>query len=352
MYMITVIIAGGSGTRLWPLSTPDNPKHLLKVVGEQSLLQSTYERVKLLGSSIYVITEQGHAHLVREQLSELPDDAFIVEPGRRSTASCVIAGLHHIESRHDNDEPIAFIAADHFIRDVDGFVRSFKLAEDASKKYERQVLIGVEPTYPSTGLGYIEKSDSIGSESLIFNVRSYKEKPDLKTAQSFLASGRYLWNCSYFVGSFNVFYTAMRTYAPVLLEEFETLKATKTKDEYNKVYLNFLSEQIDTALNEKVKDLLVIPATFDWMDIGSFKDLHEAAESDELNNHIRGRNICAIETENSYIRNDEDKPVVVIGVNNIAVINTPHGTLVVRKDLGQKVKDAVAMLTKGEHNNE
>src|SRR3990167_8066077 len=158
--MITVIIAGGSGTRLWPLSTPDYPKHLLKINGdENSLLQNTYERAKRISSDTYVITEIGHAHHIKEQLPELGDENFVIEPARRGTASCIVAALVHIASRHGQDEPIAFLAADHFIRDNDGFAHSFKVAGDASVASGRVVLVGVEPDHPSTGFGYIQKDN-------------------------------------------------------------------------------------------------------------------------------------------------------------------------------------------------
>ena len=127
--MIVVIIAGGSGTRLWPLSTSDYPKHLLSLVGDRSLLQSTYDRATHLSETVYVMTEAGHAHHVREQLPELADDSFIIEPGRRGTANCIIMALDVISRRHDSDEPIAFIHADHQVRDIEGFKRSFDIAD-------------------------------------------------------------------------------------------------------------------------------------------------------------------------------------------------------------------------------
>src|SRR3990167_610598 len=132
--MIVVIIAGGSGTRLWPLSTPEYPKHLLKINGHnKSLLQNTYESAKKLSDDIYVITESGHAHHVRKQLPKLNDKNIIIEPARRGTASCIIAGLEKMSHYHDKDEPIAFLAADHYVRDEDGFVHSFLIASKISK---------------------------------------------------------------------------------------------------------------------------------------------------------------------------------------------------------------------------
>lgn len=335
--MITVIIAGGSGTRLWPLSTKNYPKHLLSLMGKKTLIQSTYDRARRLGGTTYVITEASHAHYVREQLPELGDDAFIVEPGRRNTASCVIAALHHIQSHNDLDEPIIFLPADHYIRDVGGFELSFRRAADISREQGREVLVGIEPNYPSTVFGYIEKGESGDTHATVFKVVSFKEKPDLTTAKQFVAAGRYLWNTGYLVGSVNVFLRTMREYAPDLLAEYEALIATKNREEYERTYLGFFNQQIDIALNEKVKDLMVVPASFDWMDVGSFKDLHDVSELDDHGNFILGENVYSLDVENSYVRNTEDKPVAVIGVDNIVVINTNEGTLISRKDLSPKV---------------
>lgn len=335
--MITVIIAGGSGTRLWPLSTPDYPKHLLALTGTHTLLQYTYERAQAIGDSVYVIPEANHANHVKEQLSELEEDSFIIEQGRRGTASCILAALCRISSKHDKDEPIAFLAADHYVRDTEGFAHSFKIAEAASKKEGRIVLVGVEPDYPSTGFGYIQKDGVFDEKSFVFNVHSFKEKPAYDKAKKYVKSGNYLWNCSYFVGSVNTFLKSMKQFAPELYGEYMRLSATKTAEEYNKAYMSLDNVAIDYALMEKVKDLLVVPATFDWMDLGSYADLHKAVESNEQGNHILGQQIEVSGVENSFIQNHEDKPLAVIGLDNVAVINTPNGILVTRKDLGQQV---------------
>ena len=154
--MIVVIIAGGSGTRLWPLSTPDYPKHLLKVGGDElSLLQNTYKRAKRLTDKIYVVSETGHIDHVRSQLPELGDEAFVVEPARRGTASCIVAALVHIAKQANPDEPVAILSADHYIRDLDGFVHSFKIASETSKQTSRIVLVGVERAAPETCMARI-----------------------------------------------------------------------------------------------------------------------------------------------------------------------------------------------------
>lgn len=338
--MIVVIIAGGSGSRLWPLSTPSFPKQLLKVNGDsRSLLQNTYDRARKLtdAEKIYVVPETTLMPYVREQLPEFQEENFVVEPARRGTAHCILAALDYIAKRHDADEPIAVLSADHYIRDVLGFVHSFEVAADTSKKEGRIVLVGVEPDHPATGFGYIQKDGLIDEDRQVFNVHSFKEKPDHKTAQEYLKSGNYLWNCGYFVGSINTFKKTMEADAPALLENYEKLAAA-TPQTYEDVYLAFDSISIDYALIEKVHNLLVVPASFDWMDLGSFSDLHKAADLDEKGNNSQGL-VELEEVENSFIQNNEDKPVAVIGLDNVVVVNTPDGILVARKDMSQKVGD-------------
>ncbi|HSX53117.1 MAG TPA: sugar phosphate nucleotidyltransferase [Patescibacteria group bacterium] len=346
--MISVIVAGGSGTRLWPLSMPSYPKHLLKLTGKQSLIYYTLERAKTISHSIYVVTDASHAHLVKEQLPSLKDSAFIIEPARRGTASCIVAALDYINKQgHDKNEPISFLAADHYIRDIAGFTHSFKLAETVSKKEEKIVLVGAEPYYPATGFGYIEKDGLVDKQSLVCKVNSFKEKPTFEVAKRYVKSGNYLWNCGYFVGSLNTFLGEMKNNSPELLKNYVALQQTHKSSEYEKIYLGFENNSIDYALIEKVKDLLVVPASFDWMDLGSYSDLHKASESDEKGNHVQGQAVEVEGVEQSFIQNHEDKPVVVIGLDNVVVVNTKDGLLVARKDLAQQVGEVSKRLKKG-----
>lgn len=339
--MVVLIIAGGSGTRLWPLSTPDFPKHLLKLNGDQnSLLQNTYLRAKTLSDDIFVVSEVGHIKHVKDQLLEIPDGNFIVEPGRRGTASCIALSLSYIKSLKGINEPVAIIAADHYIRDNEGFKYSFELAVKLAKKLDKIVLVGAEPTYPSTGFGYIKKGNLVDENLSVFSVDSFKEKPDYQTASRYLKSGDYLWNCGYFVGSIQTFEREMKKNAKELYDNYLTIK-----DGQSDKYLDFESISIDYALIEKVKDLLVIPATFDWVDLGTFNDLAKSTGSNELGNFVSGP-VELSDTTNSYIVNNETKPVVTIGIDNLVVINSKDGILITRKDLSQKVGDLSKKLNK------
>ena len=344
--MITVIIAGGSGTRLWPLSTPEYPKHLLKLTGERTLLQTAYDRATRLGDIIYVVTEASHSDHVREQLPELPDNAFLIEPGRRGTAHCIVFALDVIARHHDHDEPVAFIHSDHYVRDVDGFANSFAVAARISQQNQEITLIGIEPTMPSTGFGYIERDGVIDADSGVYHVESFKEKPDFETAQKYVDSGRYLWNCGYFVGSVDTFLQELDRSAPELRASFDSLAAVSEpgRDEYNEAYLALDNQVIDIALIEKAKSLAVVSASFDWMDVGSFKDLHDAVQRDEQGNYFRGENIYPIDVENVFVRNEEAKPIAVIGLDNVVVVNTPQGILGARTDVSHRTGEVAKKL--------
>ncbi len=336
--MIVVIIAGGSGTRLWPLSIPSHPKHLLKLdKDDKSLLQRTYIRARSLTEKVYVASEASHIEDVKKQLPDLSENAFVIEPARRGTANCILAALIQTTRDNSKDEPIVFMHADHFIRDTESFTRTFNLAVVTSEKFNRIVLIGIEPYRPATAFGYIHKGEVVDDQINVYNVSSFKEKPDYDTAKSFVESGEYLWNAGYFVGSANLFKKAMEENAHDLYESYTKLENTQSES-FHDTYLSLTANSIDYALIEKIPDLLVLPASFDWMDIGSFDDLHKAVGGDELGNYVLG-NVETEDVQNSLIQNHEEKPVAVIGLDNVVVINSPNGIIVVRKDLSQKVGD-------------
>jgi mannose-1-phosphate guanylyltransferase len=254
--------------------------------------------------------------------------------------------LDVIARSQDRDEPIAFIHSDHFVRDVEGFARSIHTAGKVSYDKHEITLVGVEPTFAATNFGYIERDGVIDEESGAHRVANFKEKPDFDTAQEFLASGKYLWNCGYFVGSVNTFWGEIEKSAPDLQKSVSTLRSVTgyPSDQYNEAYLGLDNQIIDYALSERSDNLAVVSATFDWMDIGSFKDLHDIVEKDEQGNYLKGEGIHAIDVENVYIRNEESKPIAVIGLDNVIVVNTPDGILVARKDVSHRTGEVAKML--------
>jgi mannose-1-phosphate guanylyltransferase/mannose-6-phosphate isomerase len=342
--MIVVIIAGGSGTRLWPLSASDYPKHLLDLTGGGTLLQQTFERATLVTPEVYIISEQSHARHISEQLPSFPSSHLLVEPGRRGTANCILFALDALTRQNITDEEkIAFIHCDHVIKDTAAFASSIKKAAAIAINTNKIVLCGVIPTYNSTGFGYIEKGEKTEEA---FAVKSFKEKPDAETAARYVESGTFLWNTGYFIGSIALFQQAIKKYSPVMHSNFEKLKSVMNinSHEYNAAYLSLKSGTIDYLLMEKTRDLLVIPATFDWADVGNFRDLYTLLPKDETGSVLNGQTIYNIGCSNIFVRNDEEKLVAVIGLDDIIVINTANGILVTKRELAQKAGDVAKQL--------
>lgn len=345
--MIIVIIAGGSGTRLWPLSTKDYPKHLLALTNERSLLQNTYDRVKPLSSNIFVITEKSHSRFVRQQLPLLPRRRILAEPGRRGTASCIVLALDEIRRQRLKNQTVFFLWADHLIKDSKSFIKAVEQAAKLAEDEDKLVFTGVKPAYPSTGFGYIQKGKSLkGRSKELYELKQFVEKPNIETAKRYLKSGQYLWNTGYLAGTIETFERALTQHAPRLWNDYQNLRTTRLPIVRKRIYLDFISEPIDTALSEHVPDGLVVEGKFDWADVGSFHDLHGVSEQDISGNHISGKNVELAHVTDSYVRNEASRPVAVIGVDNVAVISTDNGVLVTSKDQAQKVGDISKRLQK------
>lgn len=333
--MIIAIIAGGSGTRLWPLSTPEYPKHLLSLTSSESMLQRTYVRAQRLATEIYVITEKSHSSEVAKQLPKLKKDHIIIEPARRNTASCLLLGLERIKKHHITDEPVVFMAADHHIIDDEGFCLTIETAVDAAKSNQAITLIGLEPRYPATGFGYIQKGTRVaGNFDLpVYQVASFKEKPKASTAKQYLSSGKYLWNMGLFAAPVSVFESSVKKHCPELYGHYTGLLRAKNIDN---VYKKFPDLQFDKSVIEKDKNVLVVPGTFGWADIGSFLDLYHVVDHDEAGNFIEGHAKLS-DANNNYVYTDSKKPLLVIGLDNIVVVNTKDGIVITRRDHSQQV---------------
>jgi mannose-1-phosphate guanylyltransferase/mannose-6-phosphate isomerase len=345
--MIVVIIAGGSGTRLWPLSTHDFPKHLLNLTNDRSLLQNTYDRVKGLSDTIFVVPEKSHVKHVYKQLPDVPRKRILDEPARRGTASCFVLALSEIKRQGYKNQPVFFLWADHLISDDKAFAKCAAEAAKVAEAQQKLVFMGIKPNYASTGLGYIQKGKRAkGTGKDIYELKQFVEKPDKKTAQQYLKTGKYLWNTGYLTGTIDVFERELREHAPRLWNDYRELSSTILPMNRRRIYMDFVSQPIDTALSEHVPDGLVAQGKFDWADVGSFHDLHGVSEHDKTGNHISGENVEIDDVTDSYIRNESETPVAVIGMDNVAVIATENGILVTNKEKAQKVGEISKHLQK------
>ena len=344
--MIIVIVAGGSGTRLWPLSTAEKPKHLLRLTGERSLLQNTYERALQLSKEVYVLTDESHDRLVKEQLPQLSPDKFIIEPGRRGTASCITLALAQIAQNHGHDSEVAFFHADHHINDTAGFTDAVKKAVVAAREHNSIALIGIKPTYASTGFGYIEVGEKIKDA---FWVDTFKEKPNQLLANKYFKNGNYLWNLGLFAAPIETFLSAYENHAPDLAQAFKLITENlKDPAKLKQVYSKLKNQPIDTALIEKTPHVVVVPGKFDWLDIGSYKDLHSllGAEDKNSNTILGDDSLTYTDGTKSSLIMAYNKPVAVIGLKDVVVIDTEEGVLVCHKDHAQSVKKAAKKFDK------
>ncbi|MDR0591041.1 MAG: hypothetical protein LBG75_00520 [Candidatus Nomurabacteria bacterium] len=345
--MITIIFASGVGTRLWPLSTNEHPKQYRKLLSDElSMLQQTYNRAIKMSNAVYMIVRDEHMSHVKEQFADVDDDKIIITPVANGTTSCVIIALDVLRRQGVNeDEPIVFVPADHHIDNEDLFVATFTEAAKISQKTNAITLVGISPTYASTNFGYIEAGKTEGG---ITKVSSFKEKPDAATAEKYLKTGRYYWNGGYFVGTYSTFTNEIEEFSQPMQDRLEKLRqvANYPSKEYTDLYGSFPEEAVDISLIEKSNNIYLTTAKFGWSDVGNFKDLHDVLDRDGADNHIIGDDVFVIGSTNSYIRDDGGKPVAIIGLKDVVVVNTEDGLLIAHRDSVHRNGEVAKQLNK------
>jgi mannose-1-phosphate guanylyltransferase len=348
--MYGLIMAGGSGTRLWPHSRSGRPKQFLRLSGEQTMLQETARRVLPLISyeRLLVVTGPGYADLVREQLPELPAENIIVEPSGRGTAPAVGLGALHVR-RRDPDGVMAVLSADHSVERPDLFCRQLAVGETMARQ-GYLVTLGITPAAPATGYGYIEGGELIytADDERVFRVRRFVEKPDLQRAQEYLAAGGFFWNAGMFVWSAESILCELARFEPLLAQGLALinchLHTPRAAEVIERVWPEIPNVAIDTAVMERTSHAVVIPSDIGWSDVGDWAALSQLLPQDDNGNTVVG-SCVQIDTRNSLIYGN-GRVVATIGVEDLVIVDTHDVLLICPRERIQDVKTMVAEIRK------
>ena len=353
-----VIMAGGGGTRLWPISRKESPKQLLPLLGKETLFQSTVARLEKIfpHERIIVVTVEEQARVMQEQVPTIPRENYLIEPAPRGTASVVALAAAVLQKR-DPQAVMAIQTADHHIRNQDLFQYLLRTAFEVAEK-EYLVTLGITPTFPSTGYGYIQQGAPLDGDYKypVYAVKRFKEKPDEATAQELLRSGDHSWNSGMFVWRVNTILNEVNRQMPDLFKTVDEIASawdTPQRDEsIEKLWYDLQSQTIDYGVMEKAEHVAVLPAGgLGWSDVGSWDSLFEVLLPDMNGNVAANSQHLGLDTHNSlvYSVNDE-RLIVTIGMDDVVVVDAGDVLMICKTDQSQKVKDVVEHLKK--HNQE
>ncbi len=332
--LYVVLMAGGIGTRFWPYSRNSRPKQFLDVVGTgKTLLQSTYERFLPLcpKENVFVVTHEEHAEITAQQLPDITYDQILAEPIRKNTAPCIAYACQKI-SKINPDAIVAITPADHLILNEADFQQTIAKASELAKTQDKLITLGIKPTRPETGYGYIQY---IEGKSPLKKVKTFTEKPELALAKKFLDSGDFVWNAGIFIWGVKAFTDAFHKYLPEMAEIFDDISdkisTAEEKAAIESAYVQVKSISIDYGIMEKADNVYVWPSNFAWSDLGSWASLHEISPKDENNNAISTQALT-YDTRNSIIKGSDDKLIVVQGLNGYLVGAFGNVVIVCEKD--------------------
>lgn len=342
-----VIMAGGIGSRFWPMSTPEYPKQFVDVLGcGRSLLQLTFDRFKGVcpSSNVWVVTSANYAGIVREQLPEVPVENILLEPCRRNTAPCIAYVSWRIKKLNPKAN-IVVSPSDHIVTDVKEFDRVVSSALSFVAESDAIVTLGMKPTRPETGYGYIQANLSLPSSrnKELFAVDCFREKPDLQTAREYVAQDNFYWNSGLFVWNISTIVNALRVYEPSIADVFEGIFADLGTEREQAVidreFPNCPNISIDYAVLEKAEDIFVFPASFGWSDLGTWGSLREISEKDADGNALIGPDIQAIECRNCIVHTVGEKRVVIQGLEDCIVAERDGVLLICKLSEEQRIKE-------------
>lgn len=350
MKTTAVIMAGGKGERFWPRSRSNFPKQFLSLTDDgKTMIQHTAERLLPLVSyeDMFIVTNKKYVKLVKEQLPDVPEDNILAEPIAKNTAPAIGLAAVLIQQRYD-DAVMIVLPSDHLITQKQMYVDTLKIAISVSKEGENLVTIGITPTYPETGYGYINYGKSNYSEkhSNVYAVERFVEKPNIEKAKEYLESGNYIWNSGMFVWKAS---TILKNFKQLLPETFEGLMDIKSaigKNNFEDVlydkFSEFKSESIDYGVMEKASNIYTIPGTFGWDDVGSWLALERITKINEYGNSVTG-NVITINVRNSIICGTE-KLIAAVGIDDLIIVDTDDAMLICSKECTQDVKKVIENL--------
>ncbi len=350
MKITAVIMAGGRGERFWPKSRIHLPKQFLSLTADkETMIQKTVSRLLPLvdEADIFVVTNAQYADLVAEQLPQIPAENVILEPCGRNTAPCIALAAAVIEKKYGGEAMMLVLPSDHLIRYEDMYMDTLRQAIAVAESGQRLVTIGITPTYAETGYGYIqfERDESLGLPG-VYQVSRFVEKPDLETANVYLASRRYLWNSGMFVWKTSTILSNLEKYMPevyagthAIADHFGTDAFTKALEQG---YPELESESIDFGVMEKADEIYTIPGSFGWDDVGNWLAVERINSTNELGNYVEG-DVITIGTEHSTICG-KSRLIAAVGVENLIVVDTDDALLICAKDHTQDVKKVIENL--------
>jgi len=340
-------MAGGIGSRFWPVSRIGHPKQFIDILGSgRTLIQQTMDRFRKMVplENIYVVTAKEYVGITKEQLPDLPHENIISEPYRKNTAPC-IAYISFKLSQKDKDASLIVAPADHLILDQDKFLDTCEEALSFANRLNALVTMGITPTYPNTGYGYIQHEDKETTDS-IYKVKTFTEKPNLELAKTFLASGDFLWNSGIFIWKLNCILEAFQKYLPEMYELFATdenkLNTDKEAAAIETLYALCTNISIDFGIMEKASNVYVIPSSFGWSDLGTWNSAWENMEKDYWENAVAGNKVMMMDARKCVVHAPKEKLIVVQGLDNFIVVDTKDVLLICERDKEQAIKEYVA----------
>ena len=341
------IMAGGIGSRFWPMSRTAYPKQFLDVLNTgKTLIQWTYERYTqfIPVENIYIVTSEEYVSIVEKQLPDLPKENILAEPSKKNTAPC-IAYISFKLAQKDPQATFVVAPSDHLILEQENFQKIVEQSLDFVANIKALATLGIKPTNPNTGYGYIQYEGLEVSKG-VYKVKTFTEKPTVEIAESFIASGDFLWNAGIFAWKASTIIAAFEKYQPEMFELFDGEKANfnteAEKQSIQKIYPQCVNISIDIAIMEKADNVFVIPASFGWSDLGTWNSAYDSMEKDYFANAVASDNVIVIDATKCMINAPKDKLVVVQGLDDFIVVDTKDVLLICSKEKEQSIKEYVA----------